>query len=294
MFYVFALGVIVGSFINVVALRWGTEMSSLSGRSVCFHCNRALEWFELVPIFSFLFLGGKCRTCKAKISPRYLLVEIITGLVFVGVFLRQYFLWSLYGVLPHGLLFSTLFFFYYAVIFSILLVIALYDMRHKIIPDGLVYSFIVLSLGKLLLFLYFQGLPISTVNIFNLLAPLILAVPFALLWYFSGGKWIGFGDVKLIFGAGAMLGIVLGLSAVVLAFWLGTVWVFFVWLCSKISWQWGKGKKSQMDLLNAKAMSAAGRKIGWQTELPLAPFLILAIFLVFLWHFDFFGLNLLF
>src|ERR1035437_8655885 len=122
-FYVFLLGAIVGSFINVVALRWGTKMSSVKGRSICFHCNRALEWYELVPIFSFLFLGGKCRTCKTKLSARYLLAELITGLVFVGIFLRQYFLWSIYGALAHGLLYSTLFFFFYAAVFSILLVI---------------------------------------------------------------------------------------------------------------------------------------------------------------------------
>ena len=121
--------------------------------------------------------------------------------------------------------------------------------------------------------MYCRGLPLSTVDIFNLLAPLIFAIPFAMLWYFSKGKWVGFGDVKLIFGIGALLGLICGLSAVVLAFWLGTVWVFFAWLQSRFS-------KSE--------------KINWQSEIPLAPFLILAVFLVFLWHFDFFGLNLLF
>jgi prepilin signal peptidase PulO-like enzyme (type II secretory pathway) len=250
-------------------------MSPLKGRSVCFHCNRTLEWFDMVPVFSFLFLGGKCRTCKAKLSPQYLLVEIVTGLVFVGVFLRQYNLWPLYGAMQHGLLYSVLFFFYYAVVFSILIIITLYDMKHKIIPDGLAYSFIILSVGKLLLFLSIQGLPVTMTNVFNLLAPLLLSVPFALLWYFSSGTWIGFGDVKLVFGIGALLGLVCGLSAVVLAFWLGTLWILFVWLRNNISLK-----------------SAGGKKIGWHTEIPMAPFLVLAVFLVFLWHFDFFGLSL--
>jgi len=270
--YIFALGAIVGSFLNVVALRWGSKMSAMKGRSVCFHCNRELRWFEMVPIFSFLFLGGKCRNCKAKLSAQYLLVEIITGLVFVGVFLRQYGLWSIYGVMPHGLLYSVLFFIFYAVIFSILTVIALYDIRHKIIPDSLVFSFMILSLGKLLLFVYFNGLPVSALDTLNLLSPLILSVPFALLWYFSDGEWIGFGDVKLLFGIGALLGFVCGLSATTLAFWLGTVWA----------------------LLALPYFKSAKRKIGWKSEIPLAPFLIIAAFLVFLWHFDFFGLNLLF
>jgi prepilin signal peptidase PulO-like enzyme (type II secretory pathway) len=272
-FYVFLLGAIVGSFINVVALRYGTKMSSLKGRSICFFCDRTLRWFEMVPILSFLFLRGKCRTCKAELSLQYFLVELGTGLVFVGIFLRQYGLWQIYSLMSHGLLYSVLFFFYYAAIFSILIIIFLYDLRHKIIPNALVYSFIVLSLGKLFLFLYCQGLPLTTVNLFNLLAPIILSLPFALLWYFSDGKWIGFGDAKLIFGLGALLGIVLGLSAVVLAFWLGTLWVLLVWLRAQFS-----GKKA----------------LAFGSEIPLAPFLILAIFLVFLWHFDFFGLNLLF
>jgi leader peptidase (prepilin peptidase)/N-methyltransferase len=272
-FYVFLLGAIVGSFINVVALRYGTKMSSLKGRSICFHCNRDLKWYELIPVFSFLFLRGKCRICKTRISPQYLLVEIITGIVFVGIFLRQYSLWPIYGAMPHGLLYSVLFFVYYATVFSILIIISLYDFRHKIIPDKLVYSFIALSVIKLLLFLYCKGLPISGVDIFNLFSPFILAVPFALLWYFSEGEWIGFGDAKLVFGIGALLGLICGLSAVVLAFWLGTLWALYVWVHSKIS---------------------GHSKLGLKSEVPLAPFLILATFIIFLWHFDFFGINLLF
>ena len=118
-FYVFLLGAIVGSFINVVALRYGTKMSSVKGRSVCFHCSRTLEWYEMVPVLSYLFLHGKCRTCRAKLSVQYLLVEIVTGLVFVGIFFRQYNLWSFYSAMPHGLLYSVLFFFYYAVVVTV-------------------------------------------------------------------------------------------------------------------------------------------------------------------------------
>jgi leader peptidase (prepilin peptidase)/N-methyltransferase len=272
MFYIFLLGAIVGSFLNVVALRWGTKMSSVSGRSVCFHCNKTLKWFEVVPIMSFIFLRGKCRSCKTRLSARYLVVEILTGLVFVGAFIRQYDLWPIYGVMTNGLTYSILFFFYYVVIFSILIIIVLYDIRHKIIPDELVYTFISLSVAKLFLFIYLTGFPISISNIFNLISPLALSLPFAALWYFSNGRWIGFGDVKLLFGIGALLGFVCGLSAVVLAFWLGTLWVF-------INWFYGVFFKHN--------------NLGWHSELPMAPFLVLAVFLVFIWHFDFFSLNLL-
>ena len=146
---------------------------------------------------SFIFLRGKCRSCKTRFSARYLVVGILTGLVFVGAFIRQYDLWPIYGVMTNGLTYSILFFFYYVVIFSILIIIVLYDIRHKIIPDELVYTFISLSVAKLFLFIYLTGFPISISNIFNLISPLALSLPFAALWYFSNGRWIGFGDVKL-------------------------------------------------------------------------------------------------
>src|SRR3990167_1067279 len=119
--FLFVLGAIVGSFLNVVGLRWdllrhGGGLSTLGGRSSCPSCRKVLEWYELIPIFSFLILRGRCLSCGGKISWQYPIVELWTGLIFVTV----------------SYIFIPVFFVY--------IVITIYDLRHKIIPNPFLYS----------------------------------------------------------------------------------------------------------------------------------------------------------
>src|SRR3989344_9700256 len=80
-------GLIVGSFLNVLILRWGTR--PLTGRSACMSCGRTIPWYDLVPVFSWILLGGQCRSCGSRISLQYPLVESVTGLLFFFIGLAQ-------------------------------------------------------------------------------------------------------------------------------------------------------------------------------------------------------------
>ena len=243
LFIIFVLGTIIGSFLNVVVLRYNTGMSFVTGKSKCFSCGKDLHWYELIPLFSFLMLGGKCLKCNSKISWQYPIVEFITGVIFVGIFFKI----GLTPLLP-----------LYLVISSLLVAMAVYDFKHKIIPDGMVFSFIILSLAVL-----FYSLPVK--EIFNypysleLLAGPILFSFFAFFWLISGGKWMGFGDAKLALGVGWMLGFSGGIFSIALAFWIGAV--------------------VSLILLALQKIKIAKFKLSFKSEIPFAPFIILAVFI---------------
>jgi leader peptidase (prepilin peptidase) / N-methyltransferase len=250
--FAFVLGTIIGSFLNVVVARYKTGMT-LGGRSMCFTCSRTLTWIELIPIFSFLAQKAQCRQCKSKISWQYPIVETAAGILFALVF--WYF--------PPTTLeasFTTLF---YLVISSIMLVITVYDAKHKIIPDQLSYSFAALALLRLFIT---PELSFGMPTIFQLLAGPVLAFPFFFLWLISRGRWMGLGDAKLMLGIGWVLGIAQGISAVVLAFWIGAIisvfWMFVVF-----------------------------RKFKTRYEIPFGPYLILGMYLVLFWHIQIFDFR---
>lgn len=256
--FVFILGTIIGSFLNVVIYRLGTGASITHSRSMCFSCGKTLSWYELVPVFSFIIQNGKCRKCKSKISWQYLFVELVTGLLFLLT------TWRLNLQVGEVL--------FYWVIMSIFVVISVYDIRHKIIPNGFVYSFIILSA---ILLIWRSSIQILTV--WDILAGPILFVPFAALWFFSKGTWMGFGDAKLAWGIGWLLGLSGGVAAMILAFWTGALWGLGLIALSNI------GKL----LPNNKGFTI-------KSEIPFGPFLILGTILVLFFNIDIFSLSLVF
>lgn len=217
----FVLGTIVGSFLNVVGLRWDSarqdRMSSrFGGRSECPHCGRTLGWRELIPVLSFFLLRKKCLGCGSPISWQYPLVEVWTGFLFASLF---------YFVDPTSLL-SFLHYLLLVTVFSIYVVITIYDFKHKIIPDKLVYPAIFLSI---LVPIFFADPSLAD----WLAGPLIFAF-FASVWLFSRGRAMGFGDAKLGLSVGLLLGATDALEAFVLSFWLATLVAIFYVLSVKI------------------------------------------------------------
>lgn len=250
----FVFGLIIGSFLNVVICRYNTS-KTLGGRSACMSCQTTLCWYELIPVFSFLALKGRCFNCKSKIGVQYPLVELLTGLIFALLFLK------FQGIFYFNLPVFAISFVYYAFIFSLLTVIAVYDLRHKIIPDMLVLMLGVVSFIGLFFFAttgFYPHVP----GLWEFLAGPIVALPFALLWLFSGGSAMGFGDAKLAIGLGWLLGLSRVFSALMLAVWsgaiIGVLLVFF-------------SKKYKM-----------------KSEIPFAPFLFLGILIAFMFELNLF------
>lgn len=202
-FFIFMFGAVIGSFLNVVILRFNTEQPIVFGQSKCFNCAKKLRWRELLPIVSFIFLRGKCSTCKTKISWQYPAVEITTGLLFLLIS----------NLKPQISNFDVV---YYWIIFSLLIIIAVYDYRHQIIPNLFVWIFNILTFAGL----FFN---FGHFDLYGFLAGFILFAFFALLWGVSKGKWMGFGDAKLALGIGWLLGMAKGAAAITLAFWLGAI-----------------------------------------------------------------------
>lgn len=211
---VFVFGAIIGSFLNVVSYRFHTG-KSLGGHSHCLSCATPLQWYELFPLFSYLALRGHCRSCGCYIPARYFWVELTTGALFVAGFWSvlngsggEYAInsWSL------GLLWVAL---------SIMVVIVVYDLYHFIIPDALVAWLTLVVVGKAIAELI--TLPtISATLLISWLGTALLGSGFFLfLWLISKGTWLGFGDVKLAFPLGLLVGAERVFSLVVLSFWIG-------------------------------------------------------------------------
>ena len=272
--FVFILGTIIGSFLNVVILRYNTG-SSIQGRSGCMSCGKTLEWYELIPVLSYIFLLGRCGRCKSRISVQYPIVELLTGIIFLLTFLKFSFIFTYY-LLPITFYLHLLLITYYLLLFSILIVILVYDLRHKIIPNGFVYAFIALSFLQMF-FSFRNGFSFVMPTLGDFLAGPILFIAFFLLWFLSRGRWMGFGDAKLVLGIGWLLGLLYGVSAVVFGFWIGAIVGIGLLLVKKLS---------KLPVLHRIALFLGANALTMKSEIPFAPFLILGLWIAF-----FFGID---
>lgn len=212
----FILGLIVGSFLNCVIYRLEKKESFLSGRSYCPHCHHSLCWEDLIPVLSFLTLEGKCRYCQKPISWQYPLVELATGILFAAIFSQSIFNLQ-----------STI---YNLIIACFLIIIFVFDFKHYIIPDKVIYPAIVISLIFNFQFSISNKLqplgenPLSlALFIYSILSALGAAAFFLAIILISRGQWMGWGDVKLAFFMGLFLGFPNILVALFSAFFIGAV-----------------------------------------------------------------------
>ncbi len=178
------------------------QYKELGGRSQCRSCHHSLAWYDLVPILSFITLRGRCRYCSERISKRYPLVELTTGIV-LGIF---FFTWQ-----PAFNLESVI------TIIGLLVLISLFffDLFYFILPDIFIFPAIAVYT------IYDLTKTPNPTSYF--LTALLSATFFAILYTVSAGKKLGFGDVKLALLLGLMFGYPIGFMVIVLGIWLAAV-----------------------------------------------------------------------
>lgn len=193
-------GIAIGSFLNVCVFRYIKKEEVVKTPSHCMECGYELRWYDLVPVFSYLLLKGRCRKCGRKISIQYPLVELLNGILYVTIFLAN-------GVQLSSVL--------YCLLASTLIVISLIDWRIFEIPiEANVFIFV---LGIAQLILDYTNWRLYIIGFFS------VSLFLYLLWFLSKGQAIGGGDVKLMATAGLLLGWKLILFALIAGCILGSI-----------------------------------------------------------------------
>ncbi len=269
--FYFLFGAAVGSFLNVVALRYDPDrflfsLKKIGGRSHCPHCGKTLRWFELIPLVSFIAQRGRCLRCHARIGFRYPAVELLSGFIFAFVPFR-------FAVLFPYLLPATYYLLsaIWILVFELLLLMSLVDLRHLLIPDEA--SVFLGMLG--VVFVAFLGVMASTMSFVGSIAAFLYASPnpwiahglgalFGLLFFgaiiaVTRGRGMGMGDVKLAIPLGFLFGWPDIMMVTVVSFVIGAV--FGVW-----------------------AMAFRGKRL--TSAVPFGPFLALGAALVFFFGYE--------
>lgn len=193
---IFAFGIVIGSFLNVCIYRIPMHETVVTERSHCMRCGDQLSWYDMIPVFSWLCLGGKCRKCKEPISPQYPIVEATNGILYLLIFAVCGFKWE-----------SII----YCLMASALLVLSVIDWRTYEIPIGI--NIFILVLGILHIIIDYHNWLNYVIGFFG------ISVVLLILFYVSGGRAIGGGDVKLM----AAAGVVIGWKLIILAFFIGCI-----------------------------------------------------------------------
>lgn len=219
--FFFIFGLIIGSFLNAVIYRLRSGESVAYGRSKCFSCQHPLSSPDLIPILSFLFLGGHCRYCRAKISWQYLIVELATGVLFGWSFF-YFFSAEPLTILIYWRLAASL------ILISFCLVIFVYDLRYYLVADGVVWPAIIIMLAVNLFVFKMLWIGLAA-------AAALICLFFWLQIVLSRGRWLGAGDLLLGLLMGVSLGWPKAIIALVLSYWLGALVSLFLVVINKKS-----------------------------------------------------------
>ncbi|HEY4520497.1 MAG TPA: prepilin peptidase [Candidatus Paceibacterota bacterium] len=193
------VGLSLGSFFGVLVTR---RAKGILGRSQCPHCHKTLSWYELIPVVSFIIQKGKCRKCGHSLSHIYPALELFTAFILVFFLSRL----SL-SLTPDFHLF----------LLCIFILLFFFDLLFFILPDVIVFPAIIFSFA----YIYFLKPELFKESV---LTGIFLASFFGILYICSSGRWLGLGDVKLVFLIGLALGYPWGVLVTILAIWVGALW----------------------------------------------------------------------
>lgn len=258
LFFIFVTGSVMGSFVGAMTWRMRHHMDWVRGRSECEHCHHQLAAVDLIPIVSYVSLRGKCRYCHKKIGRIAIKLEIGTGLVFLlsvmlfpSAMARQFV--SVDNLILHPEFCSSFAFGLWLVILTMLVALFVYDWRWKLLPNKLVFPLIAVSIiYSLVVRIGVWHQPVLTWLIESGLSLLPISGVYLLIYILSGGKLIGFGDVKLSIALGLMTG------------WQGGIIILF------------------LSNLMASLYSIPGlahKKLSRKSHIPFGPFLIAATYI---------------
>jgi len=260
---IFLLGLCFGSFLNVCIYRLPLDLSVVTPRSACPKCKRAIAFYDNLPVLSWLVLGGRCRNCKTRISPRYVFIELLTAALFLACYWR------------FGLTLATL---KYCVFGFLLLGLIFTDAETKLLPDkltlpglvvGVLFSLLVPVHDLASQFMrgmvnlpFSDDLALRLLSLFDSLLGAAIGASFiygagAIYLRWRGTEGMGFGDVKLMAMVGAFLGVKLTVLTIFSASLAGSLFglstVLVVWL------------KRTHRFMRRLASAQAARRRAWQS-----------------------------
>ena len=242
-FLIFLLGTCLGSFANVCIYRLPKNKQIINGRSFCPNCKKKISWYDNLPLISFINLNNKCRKCNKSISPRYFIVELITGITFLLIYLNFQ--------NPQAIIFLS-------ILSLILIMIFFIDLENFIIPDSLNFTIMGLALLK-------NFLPNFNTNLIHEINQSIIGgiVGYLSIWLIiflyktiKKIEGMGFGDAKLMAGIGFLFG------------WQSIPFVLFV--------------SSILGLIFV-IPSLIKKQKNMRTEIPFGPFIIVACLIYFVY-----------